>query len=46
MLAMPAAELFGCVAVPQVVAETLHQQPVAIYAVGDCLPAACTLTAF
>ena len=45
MLAMPAAELFGCVAVPQVVAETLHQQPVAIYAVGDCLPAACTLTA-
>jgi hypothetical protein len=36
---MPAAELFGALAVPRAAAAALGVQPSAVYAVGDCQPA-------
>jgi hypothetical protein len=39
MFTMPAAELFGALAVPRAAAAALGLKPTAVYAVGDCMPA-------
>ena len=39
MFTMPAAELFGALAVPRAAAAALETLPAAVYAVGDCQPA-------
>jgi len=44
MMAMPAAELFGCIVVPQAAARAARTSPSAVYAVGDCQPAAAAIT--
>ena len=44
-LSMPAAELFGSIAVAEAVSEARGIRPTAVYAVGDCDPAAYALNA-
>jgi hypothetical protein len=42
---MPAAELFGAVAIPRAAAAALGVNPLAVYAIGDCDPACFALNA-